>query len=44
MAKRKTNKKKAYLCVICGKGKKSTKKIKCCNKTMTTKEKGSWNL
>ena len=44
MAKRKVNKEKAYVCVVCGKGKKASKKVVCCGKVMTDKKKGSWNL
>ncbi len=44
MEKRITKKEKAYVCVICGKGKKSTKKVKCCSKDMVAKKRGSWNL
>jgi len=42
--KNKTSKKeKTYVCLICSKGKKSSKKVKCCGKDMTAKEKGTWN-
>jgi hypothetical protein len=44
MARRKTEKDKTYVCVICGKGKKAPKKAVCCGKKMVAKEKGSWNL
>jgi len=39
MEKRKTKKDKTYVCVVCGKGKKSSKKVKCCGKDMLTKDK-----
>ena len=44
MEKKLSKKEKAYVCVICGKKKKSTTKVRCCNKDMVSKERGSWNL
>ncbi len=44
MVKRKTSKEKAYICKVCGKKKKSSKKEKCCSKEMVAQEKGSWNM
>lgn len=44
MKKKKTKKEKSYVCVICGKKSKTSKKVKCCGKDMTDKSKGSWNL
>ena len=38
MKKRKAKKEKTYVCQICGKGKKASKKVKCCGKDMTTKD------
>lgn len=43
MAKRKTKKAKTYVCVVCGKQKKASKKVICCSKDMLAKEKGTWN-
>ncbi len=36
-------KEKTYICSVCGKGKKSSKKVKCCSKDMTAKKRGTWN-
>jgi hypothetical protein len=41
---RKKSKERLYICTVCGKKKKSKKRVKCCGKSMITKEKGSWNL
>ncbi len=43
MAKRKTNKARTYVCVVCGKGKRASKKVKCCDKDMVAKKRGTWN-
>ena len=42
--KRKTQKAKSYLCVVCGKKTRKAKKVKCCGKSMISEDKGSWNL
>jgi len=40
MAKKKE---KTYICVVCDKTKKSSKKVKCCSKDMVSRERGTWN-
>ena len=40
--KKDKNKGKNYVCVICGKGTKAKKKVKCCGKNMLSKQKGTW--
>ncbi len=34
---------KVYVCVVCGKKKKSDKKIECCGQDMLSEEKGYFN-
>ena len=44
MARPKTKKERTYVCIVCGKKKKSDKQTRCCSKNMTAKDKGSWNM
>lgn|GEM_PF-3368938 len=44
MRAQKRKKEKTYVCVICKKKQKSTKKIKCCNKEMLAEKSGTWNV
>jgi len=40
MKQRVTKKTKPYVCVVCGKKKKTSKKGKCCGKNMLSEDKG----
>ena len=42
MAKKKRNKEKTYVCVVCNKTTKAAKGTRCCSKDMTAKEGGTW--
>ena len=43
MNKKKAKEEKTYVCVVCGKSAKASKKVKCCSKDMTSKKRGNWN-
>jgi len=44
MGKKTSRKARPYVCVACGRTKRSRREVKCCGKDMISREKGSWNL